>query len=313
VEQENEYYAFGLNVNRTNVSPENKYLYNGKELQEDYGWNRYDYGARFYDPVVGRFTSVDPLSEQMRRFSPYNYGFNNPMRFTDPDGMAPFDWVKDQEGNIRWDKDANSQETTKQGETYLGKTLTFKFNSYIDGKLWDGPMGSLPAGDKLTSTITLTGNENEAGELTGLTATKSVKIGETPMGTANDYFPGLGSDQNKFGFNGTTLNFEQHASVSPIEAMGLGAMGYDVVNVAQKLTLGLSGNNLSVTAATDVFPSATLTMNGSQLMHYSQPSFKGTHGYQQRTVFGDNGMGGSTTTVSTPLRPAPSFYNRYKR
>ena len=51
--------------------------------------NLLHYGARWYDPAVGRFTKVDPLAEKMVPWNPYNYTFNNPIIYTDPDGRNP--------------------------------------------------------------------------------------------------------------------------------------------------------------------------------------------------------------------------------
>jgi RHS repeat-associated protein len=65
----------------------NNYLYNKKELQT--GLGLYDYGARFYDPVIGRWTSMDPLAEKFLNSSPYLYALNNPVLLVDRDGRAP--------------------------------------------------------------------------------------------------------------------------------------------------------------------------------------------------------------------------------
>ena len=82
-----DYYAFGLTHQQPLPDqPTNSYLYNGKELQRDFDLNWYDYGARFYDPVIGRWHAVDPLADQFHSLSPYNYVANNPIIFVDPDG-----------------------------------------------------------------------------------------------------------------------------------------------------------------------------------------------------------------------------------
>jgi len=70
----------------------NPYLYNGKEANGHLGVNLFDYGARMYDPAIGRWFVVDPMAEKAPDWTPYRYGFNNPMKYTDPTGM--FEYVK---------------------------------------------------------------------------------------------------------------------------------------------------------------------------------------------------------------------------
>ncbi len=83
--QVDDYYPFGWEINRTPYLPKNEYLYNTKELQEE--TSVYDYGARQYDPLSARWLQIDPLAELSRRWSPYTYVLDNPIRFIDPDGM----------------------------------------------------------------------------------------------------------------------------------------------------------------------------------------------------------------------------------
>src|SRR5690606_5804142 len=95
VTDSNDFYPFGMSFVRNSEEDAHfgigsyfNYKYNGKELQET---GMYDDGARFYMSDIGRWGVVDPLAEMMTRHSPYNYAFNNPITFIDPDGRVPID------------------------------------------------------------------------------------------------------------------------------------------------------------------------------------------------------------------------------
>ncbi|WP_080778888.1 DUF6443 domain-containing protein [Chryseobacterium phocaeense] len=116
ITEENNYYPFGLKHegynNLTGGLVPYQYKYNGKELQET---GMYDYGARMYMPDLGRWSVVDPLAEKMTRHSPYNYAFNNPIRFIDPDGRMAIE----NDDEFRVDPSGKITQVEKAGEDVI--------------------------------------------------------------------------------------------------------------------------------------------------------------------------------------------------
>jgi RHS repeat-associated protein len=117
--EESNYYPFGLKhkgynnvVSSNGNSAAQKFGFGGKELNQELGIQWHDFGARNYDASLGRWMNLDPLAEQMRRHSPYNYAFDNPIYFIDPDGMAPMSFAYD------YDKESEEYEVPIMAPIY---------------------------------------------------------------------------------------------------------------------------------------------------------------------------------------------------
>ena len=84
-----DYYPFGMQMPSRNITASTAYRYgfNGKELDPNMDGNNYDYGFRIYNPQIGKFLSVDPLTKSYPWYTPYQFAGNKPIWAIDVDGL----------------------------------------------------------------------------------------------------------------------------------------------------------------------------------------------------------------------------------
>jgi RHS repeat-associated protein len=205
--EENHYYPFGMkhenyNVTRLNFKfyPETgvdlvplpavanasyNYKYNGKEFQDELGLNLYDYGARNYDPALGRWMNVDPLAERYYGINPYAYVFNNPIELLDPDGMR----VKyaREEGQTRKEFRQAKREFKERNNQLMkdSKTHRDNFNQLKDSKKNTHTISFTKNGSEVT-TLDKNGNKTNVIDRKNGNSTR-MQIDLEQMGVENEF------------------------------------------------------------------------------------------------------------------------------
>jgi RHS repeat-associated protein len=173
----NDYYPFGLAMEGRSYSDSTyRYGFNGKEKDDEGelgGDTNYDYGFRIYNPRMGRFLSVDPLTSSYPNWSPYPFAMNRPIDGIDLDGLewatvkddggnaVDFKWdpenARDKEGNLKsgyYESAVLFSEKTKEPESGDAKTFHAVARVYkTDGTTEDYDGTTLPSDNELFGTV----------------------------------------------------------------------------------------------------------------------------------------------------------------
>lgn len=266
--QQTSYYPFGMTLQQQNYgglqSQPNKILYNGKELQNDelagntLDW--YDYGARFYDAQLGRFSTVDPHAEKYLEHTPYNYVFNNPINGIDPDGKDG-KLVKD--GNnltvqvtLNYSQESLERYNSSVGE-YTQEQLENDFNNYyvaangeyeIDGQSYNVSFeisfnvvendNDMPSADSQDGSTNLEFNANKNGA--GSHKLNTISLNKSPRGMAgaedtggslsHEIIHALGVTDTKENTSGKLSSWSVNRSLQPSEVSTMLTPGVKYAN-----------------------------------------------------------------------------------
>ena len=288
-----DYYPFGLAMpgrSSNSSNPNDDYKFTGYEKDDEAGLTVYHANARGYDPVLGRFNQVDPLSDLFPHVSSYAYGNNNPLRFTDPTGMAPYDWIRNNEtGEYTWDWNVTSSDNTPEGHTYVGKGIDdiqadYKESTSLLGRMF----GSGPDIDwESIGAVVKPYNESDYVTSIGIADNPGSFFAGGPVGVLKKLSTGYKAIQA--------------AKSSTATARALGVAGENAVGIGSKVRIpSLSGT--AKFRIPDGLTSTTLTEVKNVAHQSLTRQLRGFHMFSQQTGRQFILYTRPTTTFSRPLQ-----------
>ena len=292
ITQANSYGIFGENLTTLSYLKQSwkgdKFKFTGKEELSETDYT--DFGARLYDNLVPRFITIDPLAEIARRFSPYTYANDNPVRFIDPDGMATDDGdtytTKDNNGNDVYN-DVNSQKVVGYGgksgavddDKDKGKKITQKneASKVTNGeipleKLNPFAMAKLGKAQRIKTSYT----SDEIGTIISIGASFGLEF--------------IGAGELLLGWGARLLGRSSPVAVEQVLTNG--------VRMSVESSEGLIGGSFSYTNGQTVEFLANKTVNGNTLELTEMIFYpKGVAGNELKNVFGSKMMGQTLETI----------------
>jgi RHS repeat-associated protein len=285
VKQVTDYYPFGMEIEVTRNS-DNQLKYNAKELQTDADLDWYDYGARFYDPLIGRFHVPDAFAEKYSDLSPYQYGANNPVLYIDVNGDSL--WINYQGNNILYE---NGSLYNKDGTAYSGEGV--KKNGKLKGFLRSSVSALSTIGSTDAGSAMISGLQSSENNFTIMHASMN------PNGNGNEF---IASDHTKAYANQLRTDPAQATSYAALQSMGVdinggsgGAIYWDPSGNPLPTTSGV-GINAATDLAHEMFHGMDANQGALDSRIYLHPKITRS---EWSAVYGENTVRGQ---LGVPLR-----------